>query len=100
MRKTADIFVGRGLADVGFQYISIDDCWMRVNREKYESQSENRRRNHAGFTYDEGVVGGERDVTGNIIPNDAFPDMKAMTDYIHAYGLKAALYSSPGLTTC
>ena len=100
MRKTADIFVERGLADVGFQYISIDDCWMRISREKYESQSENRRRNHAGFTYDEGVVGGERNAAGNIVPNDAFPDMKAMTDYIHDYGLKAGLYSTPGLTTC
>ncbi len=100
MRKAADIFVERGLADVGFQYVSIDDCWMRISREKYESQSENRRKNHAGFTYDEGVIGGERDANGNIVPNDAFPDMKAMTDYIHAYGLKAGLYSTPGLTTC
>jgi alpha-galactosidase len=100
MRKAADLFVEKGLADVGFQYVSVDDCWMRINREVYEAQSENRRKNHAGYPYNEGVVGGERDQEGNIVPNDFFPDMKAMTDYIHSFGLKAGLYSTPGLTTC
>ena len=32
--------------------------------------------------------------------NKRFPDMKAMTDYIHAKGLKAGIYTSPGPTTC
>lgn len=100
MRKAADIFVQKGLADVGYQHLVIDDCWMRISREKYEAQSENRRKNHAGYTYDEGVIGGERDEKGNIVPNDAFPDMKAMCDYLHAHGLKAGIYSTPGITTC
>lgn len=100
MRHVADVFVEDGFADVGYQYIGIDDCWMRISKEKYKSQSENRRQNHAGFDYNETVVGGERDKDGNIVPIDAFPDMKAMTDYIHAYGLKAGLYSTPGLYTC
>ncbi|MCK7490873.1 MAG: hypothetical protein MZW92_03080 [Comamonadaceae bacterium] len=33
-------------------------------------------------------------------PNSRFPDMKAMTDYIHAKGLKAGIYTSPGPLTC
>jgi alpha-galactosidase len=32
--------------------------------------------------------------------NKRFPDMKAMTDYIHSKGLKAGIYSSPGPLTC
>lgn len=32
----ADLFNEKGLADVGFQYISIDDCWMRMSKEAYE----------------------------------------------------------------
>jgi alpha-galactosidase len=32
--------------------------------------------------------------------NPRFPDMKALTDYIHALGLKAGIYTSPGPLTC
>ena len=35
-----------------------------------------------------------------ILSNKSFPDMKAMTDYIHSFGFKAGLYSSPGPLTC
>ena len=35
-----------------------------------------------------------------IRPNKRFPDMKALTDYIHAKGLKAGIYTSPGPLTC
>jgi alpha-galactosidase len=34
------------------------------------------------------------------LPNRRFPDMKALTAYIHAKGLKAGIYISPGPTTC
>ena len=37
---------------------------------------------------------------GRINANGYFPDMKAMTDYIHAKGLKAGIYTSPGPRTC
>jgi len=33
-------------------------------------------------------------------PDSYFPDMKGLTDFIHAKGLKAGIYSSPGPTTC
>jgi alpha-galactosidase len=32
--------------------------------------------------------------------NKRFPDMKALTDYIHSLGLKAGIYTSPGPFTC
>jgi alpha-galactosidase len=35
-----------------------------------------------------------------LLPNKHFPDMKGLADYIHARGLKAGLYTSPGRLTC
>jgi alpha-galactosidase len=67
----ADWMVASGLADVGFQYINIDDAW------------------EAG-----------RDAEGNIQTNEKFPDMKALADYVHSRGLKLGIYSSPGPHTC
>ena len=40
MRKAADLMVERGLADVGFQYVGIDDCWMRLSQEMYDQRRE------------------------------------------------------------
>ena len=40
------------------------------------------------------------DANGVIQPNKHFPDMKALTDYIHSYGLKAGIYTTPGPMTC
>jgi alpha-galactosidase len=83
MREAADVMISSGMADVGYQYVNIDDCWMNAPK-------------HA----DPLRVGPLRDAQGNIIPNQYFPDMKALTDYIHAKGLKAGLYTSPGPFTC
>ncbi len=47
-----------------------------------------------------GVIGRTRDEEENVLPNDNFPDMKAMTDYIHSLGLRAGIYTSPGPRTC
>ncbi len=41
-----------------------------------------------------------RDAAGKIMSNSRFPDMKAMTDYIHHRGLRAGIYTSPGPSTC
>lgn len=100
MRNVADFFVEKGLADVGYQYVGIDDCWMRISPEKYENLPDaivNVK--HAGFDYTP-VIGEPRDEKGNIQPNSNFPDMKALTDHIHSYGLKTGIYSSPGNYTC
>jgi alpha-galactosidase len=83
MREAADVMVSSGMADVGYQYVNIDDCWM-----------------NAPSHPDPLRVGPLRDDQGNILPNRHFPDMKALTDSIHAKGLKAGIYTSPGPMTC
>ncbi|MGE5647518.1 MAG: putative Ig domain-containing protein [Acidobacteriota bacterium] len=75
MREAADAMIASGMADYGYQYVNIDDCWMTK-------------------------PGEPRDAGGAIRPNRNFPDMKALTAYIHARGLKAGLYTSPGPLTC
>jgi len=99
IRRAADVFVEKGFADVGFQYISIDDCWMKVRESDFKIRPEILKQKHEGFNFD-GIVGDVRDSIGNVIPNNKFPDMRAMTDYIHSFGLKAGIYSGPGPKTC
>lgn len=83
MREAADVMVSSGMADVGYQYVSIDDCWMNAAK-------------HA----DPLRVGPHRDAEGNLLPNKHFPDMNALTEHIHRLGLKAGTYISPGPRTC
>lgn len=83
MREAADVMVSSGMADVGYSYVNIDDCWM--NAPEYDDSTR---------------TGALRDDNGNILPNSNFPDMKSLTDYIHEKGLKAGIYTSPGPLTC
>ena len=83
MREAADVIISSGMADVGYSYVNIDDCWMNAPKNN-----------------DPKRVGQLRDETGNIVPNSYFPDMNGLTDYIHAKGLKAGIYTSPGKLTC
>jgi alpha-galactosidase len=99
IRRAADFLVDKGLADVGFQYVSIDDCWMRIDEEHFEQNRDAFLKRNPGFPYED-YVGPARDEDGNIVPNRFFPDMKALTAYLHARGLKAGIYSSPGPETC
>jgi alpha-galactosidase len=71
VRAAADALVASGMKDAGYLYINIDDTW------------------EAG-----------RDAQGLIQPNQKFPDMKALADYIHSEGLKIGIYSSPAAKTC
>ena len=71
VRDAADQLISAGLAAHGYQYVNIDDCWQ------------------AG-----------RDAQGNVQANAKFPDMKALTAYIHGKGLRMGIYSSPGPKTC
>jgi len=83
VKATARAMVEKGLINHGWSYINIDDCWMRKPNAK------------------DPVIGGKtRDENGRILPNAKFPDMKALTDYIHSLGLKAGIYISPGPYTC
>jgi alpha-galactosidase len=83
MREAADIMISSGMADVGYQYVNIDDCWMNTAKHR-----------------DPKRAGPRRDTDNNIVPNAYFPDMKGLAEYIHSKGLKAGLYNSPGPQTC
>lgn len=83
VRDAADHLVSSGMADVGYEYVGIDDCWTNVEKSNATER-----------------VGPRRDSNGNILPNSNFPDMKGLVDYIHGKGLKAGIYSSPGPLTC
>jgi alpha-galactosidase len=87
VRAAADAMIASVMADAGYQYVSIDDCWMNASG------------THR-YLPDATRVGPLRDANGNILPNRHFPNMKALTDYVHAKGLKAGIYSSPGPNTC
>ena len=83
MREAADQMIESGMADYGYQYVNIDDCWMV----KLDS--------------DDPEIGDPlRDKSGKLLTNKRFPDMDVMTKYIHDKGLKAGTYISPGPKTC
>ncbi|RME90348.1 MAG: alpha-galactosidase [Verrucomicrobia bacterium] len=86
VREAADLMVRTGMADAGYQYVNIDDCWMRARP--------------GGNPANRDREGSFRDASGRLLPNRYFPDMKALTDHIHALGLKAGIYTSPGPYTC
>ncbi len=71
VRAQADAMVSSGMRDAGYVYVNIDGGWE-----------------------------GHRDAAGVLHPNNNFPDMKALADYIHSKGLKFGLYTGPGPKTC
>jgi len=83
IRAAADAMVSSGLINHGYQYVNIDDCWAVK----------------PGAT-DPSLGGEPRDMWGMVNANQRFPDMKALTAYIHSKGLKAGIYTSPGPLTC
>ena len=74
IRETADALVDLGYRDAGYRYLVIDDCWAEK----------------------------ERDGNGRLVPDrNKFPEgMKAVSDYVHAKGLKFGMYSCAGVMTC
>jgi alpha-galactosidase len=83
MRDSADAMVLNGMINHGYIYVNIDDCWANSPDSK-----------------DPNFIGPLHDAAGKVNANRRFPDMKALTDYIHHRGLKAGIYTSPGPTTC
>ncbi len=73
-RKMADIIIEKGLKDVGYEYVVIDDCWSLK----------------------------QRDENGKLVADPVkFPSgIKALADYIHSKGLKFGMYSCAGTRTC
>ena len=87
VRAAAAAMIRSGMADAGYQYVNIDDCWMNAPAlSRYQTDPKR--------------VGPVRDAHGNIQPNSYFSDLRALTEDIHAKGLKAGIYTSPGVTTC
>jgi alpha-galactosidase len=81
IRAEADALVSSGLINHGYTYVDIDEGWnIKL----------------AGDT--QGVQ--PRNADGSIKCNDRFPDMKALTDYLHKQGMKAGIYTSPGPLSC
>lgn len=73
IKRQADLMVEKGLKEVGYQFVNIDD----------------------GFF-------GERDETGRMQAHaQRFPNgMKPVVDHIHRLGLKAGIYTDAGNNTC
>src|SRR6266540_4255426 len=72
VRSSAKALIDKGLIDHGWTYMNIDD----------------------------GSESPQRLPDGTIVPNEKFPNMKALGDWLHALGLKFGIYSSPGPRTC
>ncbi|MCO5602989.1 hypothetical protein L7F22_057131 [Adiantum nelumboides] len=74
VRQTADAMLASGLADLGYRYINIDDCWAQWHR----------------------------DGDGYLAANaTSFPSgIKALADYVHSRGLMLGIYSDAGTRTC
>jgi len=71
IRGAADALVESGLRAAGYVYVEVDDGWQGV-----------------------------RDGDGALHPNERFPDMKALADYIHSKGLKFGLSTSAAPKSC
>ncbi|HVR21084.1 MAG TPA: NPCBM/NEW2 domain-containing protein [Polyangiaceae bacterium] len=73
VRETADAMVESGMAEAGYQYINVDDCWSLA----------------------------ERDADGALQPAENFPEgIAALADYVHERGLKLGIYGDRGTATC
>lgn len=64
-RTMADLVVSEGYADVGYEYINVDDCWLEKER---------------GFS-------------GQLVPDrQRFPSgMRALSDYVSNFTLKLSI---------
>ncbi|XP_010937996.2 alpha-galactosidase 3 isoform X2 [Elaeis guineensis] len=74
IRETADALISTGLADLGYNYVNIDDCWSSLRRNQ----------------------------KGELEPDPkTFPSgIKALADYVHEKSLKLGIYSDAGVFTC
>lgn len=95
MRRAADAMVASGLADHGWSYIVVDDCWRTRPTEKEAGMK------RPGWIGERAYMYGPARTADDLpCTNPKFPDMKAMVAYIHAKGLKAGLYSVPATVAC
>lgn len=74
IKEIADAMADSGLADAGYQYVNIDDCWQASERD------ENGRLQCDKLNFPSGI--------------------KALTEYVNSRGIKLGIYSSNGTHTC
>lgn len=74
IRDAADRIVELGLADAGYKFVNVDDCWHHANRDEEGRLQADETKFSKG--------------------------MKALGDYIHEKGLKFGIYSDAGYVTC
>ena len=72
VKSSARALIDKGLVDHGWMYMNIDDGWESPRRANDSS----------------------------IVPNEKFPNMKALGDFLHGNGIRFGIYSSPGPKTC
>ncbi|KAF8397024.1 hypothetical protein HHK36_018662 [Tetracentron sinense] len=93
IKETADALISTGLADLGYVYVNIDDCWSTLTRNsKVQSRPVTFRLSKFSWLV----------VQGDLVPDpETFPSgIKALADYIHGKGLKLGIYSDAGVFTC
>jgi alpha-galactosidase len=105
-RDMADLFVQTGLRDAGYDYVNIDDCWMKgrdIARTDAAGRAAAGRSTTAPYrlipdpAYFPDV---DRDGNGTIDPSEHGDGIAALADYVHARGLKLGIYEDAGATTC
>ena len=74
IKEIADAMKNSGLADVGYTYVNIDDCWQASERDK------NGRLQCDPYNFKSGI--------------------KSLAEYVNSKGLKLGIYSSNGTLTC
>ena len=73
VRKVASAMVSNGMADAGYRYVNLDDCWQV-----------------------------DRDASGRIRADpDRFPNgIAALAKFVHSLGLRLGIYTCAGTLTC
>jgi alpha-galactosidase len=71
VRSSAKAMIDSGLVNHGWTYINIDDTWQGKRFGPLKA----------------------------LQPNEKFPDMKSLCDYVHSLGLKIGVYSTPWITS-
>lgn len=74
IKEIADAMADSGLAEAGYKYINIDDCWQAS----------------------------ERDAEGKLQADPLYfkSGIKSLSEYVNSKGLKLGIYSSNGTLTC
>src|ERR1019366_2437313 len=74
VEQTAQYMASSGMKAAGYDYVNIDDCWLKP----------------------------QRDASGNLVADPTkFPDgIAAVAAYAHALGLKLGIYEDDGTATC